>query len=127
MGVFARVSRGDGQTETYAFAEIDSSVAGGISVSGGSWGREQDTFGTAVVRNTLSSAHRDFLAAGGLGFFLGDGRLNYAAEQIFESYYAIRLMKQAWLTLDWQRIGNPGYNADRGPVGIGSVRLHMEL
>ena len=85
VGVFARVSRGDGQTETYAFAEIDSSVAGGISVSGGSWGREQDTFGTAVVRNTLSSAHRDFLAAGGLGFFLGDGRLNYASEQIFES------------------------------------------
>ena len=127
VGVFALVSRADGQTETYAFTEIDSSVAGGVSVAGGSWGREQDTFGTAVVRNSLSSAHRDFLAAGGLGFFLGEGRLNYAAEQIFESYYAIRVMKQAWLTLDWQHIRNPGYNADRGPVGIGSVRLHMEL
>ncbi len=76
---------------------------------------------------SLTPAHHDYLAAGGLGFFLGDGHLNYAAEQIFESYYAIGLIRQACLTLDRQRIANPGYNADRGPVGIGSVRLHVEL
>ena len=126
VGVFARASRGDGQTETYAFTEIDSSVSAGVSVNGGSWGRAKDTFGTAFVRNGLSSAHRDYLAAGGLGFFLGDGRLNYRAEQIVESYYSIGLLKGAWITLDWQHTRNPAYNADRGPVNISSVRVHTE-
>ena len=79
------------------------------------------------MRNDLSAAHRNYLAAGGLGFFLGDGRLNYAAEQILESYYSIGLLKGWWVTLDWQHIRNPGYNADRGPVGIGSARVHAEF
>jgi len=127
VAIFARLSRSDGQTETYAFTEIDSSVSGGVSVSGRSWGRERDTFGMAFVRNGLSSTHRDYLAAGGFGFFLGDGRLNYRAEQILESYYSIGLLKSAWVTLDWQYTRNPGYNADRGPVNIGSIRVHTEF
>lgn len=127
VGVFARVSRADGETETEAFTEIDNSVAAGLSVGGGSWGRERDTFGLAFVRNGLSSAHREYLAAGGIGFFLGDRRLDYAAEQIVESYYSVGLLKSAWLTLDWQYVRNPGYNADRGPANIGSVRLHTEF
>lgn len=127
IGLFARASRSDGRTETYAFSEIDRSVSGGVSVAGSSWHRPRDTFGAALVRNDLSAAHRNYLAAGGLGFFLGDGRLNYAAEQILESYYSIGLLKGMWVTLDWQHIRNPGYNADRGPVGIGSARVHAEF
>jgi high affinity Mn2+ porin len=127
VGLFARASRGDGQTETYAFTEIDNSVSAGVSVGGASWGRANDTFGTAFARNGLSSAHRDYLAAGGIGFFLGDGRLNYRTEQILESYYSIGLLKSAWITLDWQHTRNPAYNADRGPVNISSVRVHTEF
>ena len=31
------------------------------------------------------------------------------------------------LTADYQLIVNPGYNTDRGPVFVGSIRLHIEL
>ena len=32
-----------------------------------------------------------------------------------------------WLTGDYQFCLHPGYNKDRGPVNIFSVRLHVEL
>jgi len=35
-----------------------------------------------VAANGLSDAHVDYLAAGGLGFELGDGRLSYRPETI---------------------------------------------
>ena len=31
-----------------------------------------------------------------------------------------------WMTADFQRINNPCYNADRGPVNVYSVRMHFE-
>lgn len=127
VGVFARTSWVDGQTETYAFTEIDRSVSGGVLVKGSAWGRRQDSFGVAFARNGLSSVHRDYLAAGGMGFFIGDGRLNYRPEAIVETFYNLNLTKVAWVSLNWQHINNPGYNADRGPANIASVRLHTEF
>lgn len=115
VGLFARALWADGQTETYAFTEIDRSTSMGIIVKGSGWGRAQDTVGMAGARNALSSAHRSYLAAGGLGFFLGDGRLNYRPEDIAEAYYSLHLYKATWLTADMQYIRNPGYNGDRGP------------
>ncbi len=38
VGLFARASWADGQTETYAFTEIDRSVSGGVLAKGGAWG-----------------------------------------------------------------------------------------
>lgn len=127
VGLFARASWADGGTETYAFTEIDRSVSGGVLVKGTSWGRGQDSFGVALARNGLSKVHRDYLAAGGMGFFIGDGRLNYRPETVFETFYNLNLTKAAWVTLDFQRISNPAYNADRGPVNVASVRLHTEF
>lgn len=127
IGVFARAGWADGNTETYAFTEIDQSVSAGTLISGTAWGRGQDVFGMAFARNELSATHRDYLAAGGLGFFIGDGKLNYQPELIVESFYNWQAMKTAWLTLDWQYIRNPAYNADRGPVNVGSLRLHTEF
>src|SRR5712664_4211997 len=89
VGLFARASWADGQTETYAFTEIDRSHSAGVSVKGGAFGRAGDTLGIAYARNGLSAAHRDYLAAGGLGFFLGDGALNYRPEVILETYYSL--------------------------------------
>jgi high affinity Mn2+ porin len=106
-GLFARASWADGRTETYAFTEIDRSVSGGVSVKGAAWGRARDTVGLAAVRNFLSQDRRDYLAAGGLGFFIGDGRLNYRPEDIVEAYYSLGVTKTLWLTLDLQRIANP--------------------
>lgn len=127
VGLFARTSWADGQTETYAFTEIDRSTSGGLLVKGSSWGRGQDSIGVAFARNELSGARRDYLAAGGLGFFIGDGRLNYQPETIWETFYSLNVAKGTWATFDWQHIQNPAYNADRGPVNVMSIRLHTEF
>ena len=126
VGVFSRAMWADGQTETYAFTEIDRSLSAGALIKGGAWGRPQDSVGVALARNELSHAHRDYLAAGGLGFFLGDGRLNYRPEDIIEAFYSLCVFKSSWVTLDAQRIQNPAYNADRGPVDVATIRLHAE-
>jgi len=124
VGLFGRASWADGQTETYAFTEIDRSLSGGVSVKGGAFGRARDILGIAYVRSFLSTAHRDYLAAGGLGFFLGDGALDYRPENILETYYSLNVVKDFWFSVDFQRISNPGYNADRGPATVVSGRLH---
>lgn len=127
VGVFARASWADGQTETYAFTEIDRSTSAGMLIKGSAWNRGQDSVGFAFARNELSSEHRVYLAAGGMGFFIGDGSLNYQPENIFEAFYSLGVAKGSWITLDWQHIRNPAYNADRSPVNVMSVRLHTEF
>ncbi|HEX7884179.1 MAG TPA: carbohydrate porin [Afipia sp.] len=127
VGVFARASWNDGQNEILSFTDIDRSVSGGISIKGSYWGRPTDTIGVGGAINGLSGAHRDFLAAGGKGLLIGDGRLNYGTERILETYYALAISKAFTFTADYQLITNPAYNADRGPVSIFSGRLHGEF
>ncbi len=128
-GVFARIGRSDGASEVYAFAEIDRSLSLGVSLKGARWGRALDSFGLAYARNGLSGAHRDYLAAGGIGFFVGDGKLNYRPESITEAYYSlgVGIFKRSAVSLGLQHIRNPAYNADRGPVWVASLRLHTEF
>jgi high affinity Mn2+ porin len=127
VGLFARASWNDGQNEILSFTDIDRSLSCGVSVKGSYWGRPSDTVGIGGAINGLSSAHRNFLAAGGLGLLIGDGRLNYRSEQILETYYAFAVDKNFTVTADYQLIANPAYNADRGPVHIFSGRLHGEF
>jgi high affinity Mn2+ porin len=127
VGVFARASWNDGQNEILSFTDIDRSVSAGVSVKGSHWGRASDTIGLGGAINGLSSAHRDFLAAGGLGLLIGDGRLNYGTERVLETYYAYAIDKNFTFTADYQLIANPAYNRDRGPVSIFSGRLHGEF
>lgn len=126
-GAFARLLAHDGKTETYAFTDIDRVFTAGLLVKGRRWGRGDDSIGIGYSRNGLSASHRDYLAAGGTTVFLGDGRLSYSPEQIFEAYYSFNPWKQFALSLDWQHIRNPGYNADRGPAQVYSVRLHAQF
>jgi hypothetical protein len=126
-GIFARFSEHDGRTETYAFTEIDRSLSAGGVLRGGAWKRGEDTVGVAFARNGISNSHQSYLAAGGTTFFLGDGNLRYAPESIFEAFYSLRALKGVNVSLDWQYIRNPAYNADRGPVQVSSVRLHAEF
>ena len=129
VGAFARLARSNGETEVYAFAEIDRSLSVGTTIKGNSWGRSGDSVGLAYAQNGLSSSHQAFLTAGGIGFFVGDGRLNYRTEKIVEGYYSLGLplLRSSALSLGMQYIRNPGYNADRGPVKVVSVRLHTEF
>jgi high affinity Mn2+ porin len=127
IGLFGRWSWNDGKTETLAFTDINSSLAGGLSIKGTKWGRPDDVVGIGGAVNAISQDYRDFLAAGGLGVLIGDGALNYRKERILEAYYAYSVNKNVTLTADYQLITNPAYNADRGPVSIFSGRLHAEF
>jgi high affinity Mn2+ porin len=127
IGLFARASWNNGQTEILSFTDVDSSVSAGLSIKGSRWARPNDTIGIGGAINGLSDAHRDFLAAGGIGLLIGDGQLNYRPEQIFETYYAYAIDKSFTFTADYQLITNPAYNADRGPVSVFSGRLHGEF
>jgi high affinity Mn2+ porin len=127
IGLFGRWSWNDGKTEIMSFTDIDSSLALGTSIKGTRWGRPDDVIGIGAAINGLSRDHRDFLAAGGLGVLVGDGRLNYRKERILEAYYAYAINKQLTMTADYQFITNPAFNADRGPVSIFSARLHGEF
>jgi high affinity Mn2+ porin len=127
-GVFGRLNWNDGRTETYAFTEIDHSYTLGAVSKGRYWRRPGDTFGLALAWDGISDSHRDYLARGGLGAFLGDGQLpHYGMERILEVYYSCAPVRGWWTSVGYQWIGNPGYNADRGPVSAFLVRVHTEL
>ena len=126
LGCFLRAGWNDGQSESFAFTEIDATAATGLLLKGKGWGRPHDEVGLAGLINGLSDAHKNYLQAGGIGFIIGDGRLNYSPEEILESYYNWQAMKGINLTLDFQGVNNPAYNADRGPVAIMALRVHLE-
>ncbi|GAB3915466.1 carbohydrate porin [Mucilaginibacter boryungensis] len=128
LGVFAKLSYNDGKTQTWFFTEIDRSFSFGGVLKGKSWKRADDELGLAFVANGLSKDHRDYLAAGGYGFIIGDGKLNYSTEMVAEAYYKINaLEKKIWLSPGYQFIINPAYNKDRGPVNVFSLRVHVEF
>jgi len=126
VGAFARAGWNDGKNETWMFTEIDRSLSGGISVSGRGWNREHDCFDLAYAVSGLSDSHRRYLEAGGSGFILGDGKLNYAPEHVIEANYSLSLTNNITVSGIYQLVVNPGYNSDRhGPVHVFSVRMHV--
>ena len=59
---------------------------------------------------------------------MGDGQLPHpGAEHILEGYYSFAVRGPLRISLDYQFIGNPAYNRDRGPVSVFGVRLHAQL
>lgn len=127
LGAFFRAGWNDGKTESWAFTECERTIGGGVSMKGTKWGREKDVAAVGALFNGLSREHADYLAAGGVGFILGDGSLNYAPEQIIEVYYLAQAVEHFEVSGDFQEVIHPGYNSDRGPVEIGAVRLHYEF
>lgn len=127
-GIFFRAGWNDGKTSTWAFAEIDQTISGGISLKGKTWKRPDDVVGIAGIINNISNDHIDFLNTGGYGFIIGDGKLShYASEMIGEIFYSAQLFKTCWLTADYQYVKNPAYNSDRGPVSVWGIRGHIEF
>lgn len=127
LGVFVRGNWSDGHTATWAFTEIDNNMQAGMSLNGKLWKRPVDTWGLAVTTNGISKDHQQYLEAGGHGFIIGDGRLNYARETVLETYYKAQIASFIALSLDYQFAINPGYNKDRGPVHIIGVRVHFDI
>lgn len=124
---FFRASWNDGKNETWMFTEIDQSICLGIAQSGAFRNNEDDILRAGVVIDGVSNDHRKYLEAGGSGFILGDGKLNYALEEILEVQYATHLTSYFTLSADYQFVMNPGYNHDRGPVHVIGLRAHVEL
>ena len=127
VGFFLRAMKADGRTETYAFTEIDASLSAGVRVNGAAWQRGQDSAGLAFMENRLSPDRRNYLAAGGISYFIGDGQLQYKPEHGLETFYSWGITRHTWLTADYQYIQNPAYNALRGPVHVYAVRMHAEF
>ena len=127
LGVFGRAGWNNGQSESWTFTEVDRDASLGLSLKGTRWNRINDVLGIAGVISGLSKDHRDYLAAGGLGFELGDRRLNYAPEEVVEAYYLIAATKNIFVTFDYQFLNHPGYNSDRGPVSVEGFRAHVEF
>jgi hypothetical protein len=124
-GAFLRFGRDDGTTESFAFTEAEGHLSGGVQIAGNHWGRRLDRFGMGVLRHSINAAHRDYLTAGGIGFLLGDGALRYGPETFVESYYRAQLGPYLQVGPDVQYIRNPGYNRDRGPARVISLRATL--
>ena len=127
IGIFARLGWNDGKTESFAFTAVDRLATGGISLAGQRWRRRFDTAATELTASGISGVHALYLARGGHDFLIGDGRLRYGPEYIWETYYSARLFPGFFVNFDLQHVSNPAYNQDRGPVWIPSIRLHVEL
>jgi high affinity Mn2+ porin len=127
MGVFGRWGWDEGRHESFAYAEVDQTVEIGVGGNGKPWHRKFDRAGFAFVSNGISRDHQEYLRLGGSGFLLGDGRLNYGRENIVETYYTLHVWRGIYPSFGVQHINNPGYNRDRGPVIVPTLRLHLEF
>jgi high affinity Mn2+ porin len=127
LGLFGRWGWNEGRHESYAYTEVDQTVELGVGANGARWGRRFDRAGLAFVTNGISRDHQQYLALGGVGFILGDGRLNYGRENIVETYYTLHVWRGVYPSFGFQYVTNPGYNRDRGPVLVPSLRLHLEF
>jgi hypothetical protein len=127
LRAFARAGWSEGAYESFAYTEVNDTVAVGGDLRGAWWRRPQDKIGLAFVSNGLSADHRRYLELGGKGFILGDGGLRYGRETIVETYYNFSMYRGVSLSADVQVIGNPGYNRDRGPVVVLSGRAHVDI
>jgi len=127
LAAFGRFGWDNGKTESFAYTEVDQTFAGGIGAYGAMWHRSHDRAGVALVSNAICKWHQEYLADGGLGFLLGDGRLNYGRENIIETYYTAHLWRGIYVGPGLQHIVNPGYNRDRGPVLVPTFRAHVEF
>ena len=127
LTAFGRFGWNNGKTESFAYTEVDQTFAGGVKAEGAWWHRRYDRAGLALVTNAISKDHQTYLADGGLGFLLGDGRLTYRRENILEAFYTAHVWRGVYLGPGLQHINNPGYNRDRGPILVGSFRWHLEF
>lgn len=127
FGIFARAGWNNGKYESYEYTEVNNTAEGGVQMPGALWGRAGDHAGVAFVSNGISRSHQEYLAAGGLGFQLGDGGLSYGREQILETYYNFNLPIGLSVSPNIQFIENPGYNRARGPATVFGMRVNWSL
>ena len=127
VGMFFRGMVSDGRSEVYAYTSSDRSLSFGAVAKGTPWHRPFDQVGVGFALGWISQAHADYLKAGGVDGFIGDGALTRGAESVLDLFYSYNLLKTIWLSADYQHIVNPAFNADRGPVNVIGMRAHAEF
>jgi high affinity Mn2+ porin len=128
VGLFGRAGWADGNVEAWNNTDIDRTVEAGFSFDGKLWNRSGDTIGIGAALNGIASPHIAFFNAGGLGIVIGDGQLPHPGlEQIIEAYYSYAISPSTKVSFDYQYVGNPAYNTDRGPVNVFSGRFHWQF
>jgi high affinity Mn2+ porin len=127
LGLFGRWGWNEGQHESFAYTEVDQTWQLGVGGNGTRWHRKYDRMGLVFVSNGINHEHARYLGYGGYGFLLGDGKLNYGRENIIESYYTVHLWRGIFPAAGLQYVVHPGYNRDRGPVIVPTLRLNLEF
>jgi high affinity Mn2+ porin len=127
LRLFARFGWNEDQHESFAYTEVGQTVLFGGDYAGRSWHRLNDKLGAAFVSNAIKRDHQNYLHYGGQGFLLGDGNLNYGRENIIEWYYNAHMWRGLYSAFGGTYIDNPGYNRDRGPVYVTTVRAHIDF
>jgi hypothetical protein len=127
IGVFFRAMYSDGRTEVEAYDSADRSASVGAVVKGTLWGRPLDSVGLGIGTSWISAIHAQYLEIGGVDGFIGDGALTKTNENMTEIYYSRHISRSVYVSVDYQRLWNPGYNAARGPVNLFGGKLHVEF
>ncbi len=126
IGVFTRALYSDGKTEVDAYTSADRSAAFGLLARGSLWRRARDLTGVGINLGWISATHAEYLRMGGIDGFVGDGTIRPGAETALDAFYSVAVRRWLWVTGDYQHVVNPGFNQDRGPVNIFSLRIHGE-
>ena len=116
-----------GLYESFTFSEMNDTVSFGADLSGDAWHRRYDRIGSAFVNSGLAYYHREYLALGGIGFMLGDGKLTYGRESVSETYYTAHVIGGLYLAAQLSFINNPGFNRARGPAIVPGLRAHVDF
>ncbi len=127
LRLFARFGWNDDRNESFAYTEVAQTFQVGGDYKGNAWSRPNDKAGVAFVSNAIKRDHQNYLHYGGSGFLLGDGNLNYGRENILEWYYNAHLWRGFFAMVGGSSIADPGYNRDRGPLYVPSVRVHVDF
>src|SRR5260370_7504918 len=110
MGVVGRWGLKEGRQESLAYTEVDQTVQIGAGVNGKPWHRKFDRAGLVFDSNGISRDHQQYLALGGLGFLLGDGRLRYGRENIVETSYTLPTWRALYPPFGLHHITTPDHN-----------------
>jgi hypothetical protein len=128
IGVFSRAMYADGETEVDSYTSTDRSATFGTMAKGSLWSRPKDVAGFGVNFGWISAPHANYLRLGGIDGFIGDGFIHRGTESSFDAFYSVYIPRSSlWVTGDYQRITNPAFNTDRGPLNVFSVRIHGEF
>jgi hypothetical protein len=127
LRLFARFGWNEDQHESFAYTEVGQTILFGGDLSGRDWHRTNDKIGVSFVSNAIKRDHQNYLHYGGLGFLLGDGNLTYGREDIVEWYYNAHVWNGLYGMFGGSQIDHPGYNTDRGPVYVTTVRAHIDF